>query len=202
MKKYFIICVLIILLFLTACSQEQETSDGDAVVSEADLTDFEKNLTQIIDEKSFIYDIEVNNDDVTEIHTTIDYYENSELVRSIADSSTTFSDADMEDGIRTVFMRKSANERNEQWITSVITSSGSSIAESLNDLEGREELDSSAWGGVISPTPLFLGEKKVIASIVHTNDSSVSVINTIKTEEDLRRATDYEQVYIMSIELK
>ncbi|NEU32044.1 hypothetical protein GN156_14875 [bacterium LRH843] len=83
-----------------------------------------------------------------------------------------------------------------------MTNNGYTSTDSVHNLEGREKLNSTAWGGIHSPTPLFKNENKIIASIVHTNKNTVSSRTDISTEEELKEATNYEQVYIISIELK
>ena len=60
----------------------------------------------------------------------------------------------------------------------------------------------STGSGSVSEVPLFIGEKKVLATIAYTNNKGMTILNDIETKEDLKRVTDYEQVYIISVELK
>jgi hypothetical protein len=60
----------------------------------------------------------------------------------------------------------------------------------------------TTWGGIVDPVPLSIGEKRVIASVVQSNKNTVSSRVDIVSEEDLREATNYEQVYIISIEIE
>ena len=191
--------ILLSLLVLFGCSSEGNTKDGDATINVADLTDAEESLIEIMNSQSFAYDVEINNKDVKEIQATVDYYENGEFVKSILNFST---EVDSEDPIRTVFMRQNANEDHEQWTSAVIKENGHASAYTDPIEEKLEEMELSAWDGLNSPTPLFIGEKKVVAHIIQTNKDGISSLNNIETEADLKATLDYEQVYIMSVELK
>ncbi|WP_404451360.1 hypothetical protein LG329_13585 [Virgibacillus necropolis] len=68
-----------------------------------------------------------------------------------------------------------------------------------NDIEERENMASGS--GSISELPLTIGEK-VVATIVYTDEKGMSILNHIETEEDLKMATNYEQVYVISVEMK
>ncbi|PAV29683.1 hypothetical protein CIL05_09935 [Virgibacillus profundi] len=197
--RYVPVFFLITLSLLSACSNEVES---DAVIEEAELTEFEKNLIELTGDQSFVYDYEINNDEVKEIHTFIDYYEKGELIERVSEMGTTLSETQSDDPMRTVFIRKQVNENEEQWITSIMSNSGSSSADAVNDISKRKEMNSASWGGITSRTPVNIGEKQVVASIVKSNKNGVSTYNIIETEDDLKRATDYEQVYIISIELR
>lgn len=196
--KYFSIVILIILSLLTACSNEEK---GDAIIKEAELTDFEKSLMEIAGKESFAFDIELNNENVEEVHTKIDYYENGEFIDSLSEFSSALSESDLKETIRAVFIRQEITDQEEQWISSVITADGSGSSTIKNKIADSEEM-SSAWGGIPSSASLNIGEKRIIASIVHSNRNQVSVLNSIETEADIKRATDYERAYLISIELK
>lgn len=196
--KYSIV-ILITLSLLAACSNEEK---GDAVIKQAELTDFEKSLIEITGEQSFVYDIELNNNEVKEIHTFVDYYEDGKLIDRVSEYSSSISESEKEDPIRAVFIRNQIDEDEEQWISSLMTNSGSSRGDSVNDIKGREEMGSASWGGISSPTHVEIKEKQAVASIVKSNKNSVSTYNIIETEDDLKKATDYEQVYIISLELR
>src|SRR5699024_11048553 len=85
--KYIPIYVFIILSLLSACSQEK-TEDADVVIEEAELTSFEENLMNMMNNSAIVYDVEVNNEDIEDLQLTVDYYEKSEFVDQVVDMST------------------------------------------------------------------------------------------------------------------
>src|SRR5690625_1586486 len=200
--KYIPIYVFIILSLLSACSQEK-TEDADVVIEEAELTSFEENLMNMMNNSAIVYDVEVNNEDIEDLQLTVDYYEKSEFVDQVVDMSTMVaSEEGPEESIRAVFTQSNPVENEEQWIAAVMTNSGYSSGESPNkNVKDRKEM-SSTWGGVNLPVDLKKGEKQVIGSMIYTNENTVSGTSNIETEENLKEATDYEQVYILSIEAK
>lgn len=200
--RYFTIVIIILFLMLTSCSQEDEAGENaDAVIKEAELTKFERQFVDITDYKTIAFDIDIRNKDVKELQTKVDYYENGKHVSQVTKSVTRLSDKERRDVVRTVFLRRPKGKSQEQWITSVITKSGYTSAKATNDIKGREKLDSSGWGGISSPTNIEIEEEKVIATIVHTAENGLTIYENIETKEDFKRATDYEQVYLISARL-
>lgn len=202
MMKKITFMMLTILLLTTACSSDQDTKSGDAIIDIAELTGFEKNLIEMMNSQSFVYDIDIKNRDVKELRATVDYYENGELISSTPDFTASLSEIDFKDPIRTVFMRQHANEDNEQWISAIITDNGQASATTEPSGEKAEEMALSAWGGISNATPLLIGEKKIIAHIIQSNKDGVTSPNQIDTEEQFKMMTDYEQVYLISVELR
>lgn len=200
--KYIPIYVLIILSLLTACTQEK-VDKADAVIEEAELSGFEESITDMMNNSAFVYDVQVNNEAIDDLRLTVDYYEKSEFVdRIVGISSMIESEEGQEESIRAVFTQSTPIENKEQWIAAVMTNSGYSSGESPNtDVKDREEM-SSTWGSVNVPAELKIGEKQVIGSMVYSSEDAVSSVVNIETEEDLKRATDYKQAYILSIEVK
>lgn len=197
--KHITFSMFLVLLLLTACSGE--TTSGDAVVKQAKLTGFEKNLVDLTGDHSFVFDIELKSDEITGITGTIDYYKDGKLVRQIGGISTQIMEEDYGDTIRAVFIQQPKSKNQEQWITSIMTDGSQSSGNTLNDdIGAREKMDSAS--GEVSEAPLFIGEKKVLATIAYTNDEGITILNDIVTKEDLKTATDYEQVYVFSVELK
>ncbi|MFD1849872.1 hypothetical protein [Oceanobacillus bengalensis] len=193
---------IILLLVLVACSSEDEMeAEGDAAIQVADLSNYERNLTNLIGDQVFVFDLDVTNKDVEELHTIVDYYEDGELVDTLGGMSMSINEEDREDTIRTVFLYQKPNTGEETWITSIMTQNGQASQNTPHDISGREEISSTASAEIAMPAPLFIGETKVIATVINSNKSGVSTYNEINTEEDLEKATDYEQVYIISIEL-
>ncbi|WP_404451359.1 hypothetical protein LG329_13580 [Virgibacillus necropolis] len=96
---------LLLLLLLCACS-EKTTTSSDAVIKQAELTQFEKNLLELMDNRSFAYDIDLKNDQVSKITGTVDYYENGEFVRQISELSTKIMEEEHKEVVRMVFMQQ------------------------------------------------------------------------------------------------
>ncbi|MFB4169405.1 hypothetical protein [Virgibacillus sp. JSM 102003] len=200
--RYFTIAIIFMLLLLTSCSQEDEAGEkSDAVIKEAELTKFERQFVDITDYKTIAFDIDIHNKDVKELQTKVDYYENGKHKSQVTKSITRISDKEQKGVVRTLFLRRPKDENQEQWITSVITKNGYTTAKATNEIKDREKLDSSGWGGISSPTNIEIGEEKIIATIVHTAENELTIYENIETKEDLKRATDYEQVYLISARL-
>src|SRR5699024_2532722 len=85
--KYIPIFVFIILSLLSACSQEK-AEEADAVIEEADLSSFEENLMNMMNNSAFVFDVEINNEDIEDLQLTVDYYEKSDFVDQVVDMST------------------------------------------------------------------------------------------------------------------
>ena len=198
--KHLSIGIFLSLLLLTACSKD---SAGDAMIKIAELTKFEESLVDLTTEHFFIFDLEINNDEITEIKGTVDYYENGEFVRKVSEINTGISEEENnEDKLIVAIIRQARNDKEEQWITSLITESGQSSGTVLNNIDGKaREKFASVWGGV-NEGPLTIGQKKVIGILAYSAKDGLSMANSIETKEDIKRATDYEQVYIISVELR
>ncbi|WP_099159125.1 hypothetical protein [Virgibacillus ndiopensis] len=202
--RYFTIGMVLLLSLLSACTQDKASieSESDATIKEADLTAFEKHMMEIAGTYSFSYDIEIKSDKVKELHTTIDYYENGDFKRKIVDSYTTLTEEDLKEKIRTVFVRQQPTNDQEQWISSVMTKDGYSTAESKFDITNRKKIESTTWGGISDKTPLKIGEKRIVASLINSDKNAVSIRTNIETKEEIKEATNYEQVYLISVELQ
>ena len=197
--KYLTISIILPLLLLTACSKD---SAGDALIKHAELTKFEENLVDLTSEHSFIFDLEINNEEITEIIATVDYYENGEFVRQIGNMGSAISQENIEDTIRVSFIQQPINENEENWLTSVMTDDGQSSGTVLNKIDGKARINFAAGSGGVNEGPLIIGESKVIGTIAYSSKDEMSIVNEIETKEDLKRATDYEQAYLISVELR
>jgi hypothetical protein len=199
--KYLTLGSLISVLLLTTCSKESTT--GDATLKQSELTRFEESLVDLTSEQSFIFDIEINNDEITKITGTVDYYENGEFVRQISNTSSEISEEqNNEETIRVALIHQPRNDNEEQWITSFMKEDGHSSGTVENKIDGKaREKFASVWGGV-NEGPLTIGQKKVIGILAYSAKDGLSMANSIETKEDIKRATNYEQVYLLSVELR
>lgn len=198
--KHLSIGVFLSLLLLTACSKG---SAGDAMIKPAELTKFEESLVDLTSEHFFIFDLEIKNEEITEIKGTVDYYENGEFVRKVSEINTGISEEENnEDKLTVAIIRQARNDKEENWITSFMTESGQSSGSVLNKIDGKaREKFASSWGGV-NEGPLTIGQKKVIGTLAYSGKDGISINHSIETKEDIKRATDYEQVYVLSVELR
>lgn len=197
MKK---ICLFIAVLFLTACSSTD--SDGDTVIDEADLSDFEGSLVNAITDASFIYDIDIENDQLDEMIAVVDYYKGGEKKERVVELSYSLSGNEQNDTVRLAFIKQKINETTDKWMTTFISEEGSGTAETENDLTSEGGMTSTVWGSSSMPISLSKDEEKIIAHLIYSDESSISSPNHIETEEDLKHITNYEHVYLMSMELK
>lgn len=106
---------------------------------------------------------------------------------------------EQQEAIRMVFMREPKSDDQEQWITSIMRGGSQSSVSTKNDIEKRKKM--ALGSGTISEVPLSIGEKKVVATMVYTDEKGMTIINNIETEEELKMATDYEHVYVISVEM-
>src|SRR5699024_222129 len=104
---------------LSACSQEK-AEEADAVIEEADLSSFEENLMNMMNNSAFVFDVEINNEDIEDLQLTVDYYEKSDFVDQVVDMSTMVASEEGPEGsIRAVFTQSNPVENEEQWIAAV-----------------------------------------------------------------------------------
>lgn len=196
--KYLTLGLFLMLFTLTACSEETTTSD--ALINQAELTSFEKSLADLTGKYALIYDIDLKNDKATEITGIVDYYENGEFVRKISEVSAPITEENNTDTIRVAFIQQLINDSEENWITSFMTDEGQSSGTNKNKIDQLDQMSSGYVG--LSKDSLFIGKKKGLATIVYTNKDELAISNNIETEEDIKRATNYEHVYIISIQVR
>ena len=198
--KNLLTFIVLSLVLLTGCTKD---SKGDAMIKNAELTKFEESLVDLTTDHSFIFDLEINNDEITEIMETVDYYENGEFVRNVSGISTAISEEeDNEDKLTVAIIHQARNDKEEQWITSLMTESGQSSGTVLNNIDGKAREKFASVSGRVNQGPLTIGQKKVIGVLAYSAKDGLSMANRIETKEDLKRATDYEQVYIISVEIR
>ncbi|PSL42984.1 hypothetical protein B0H94_11267 [Salsuginibacillus halophilus] len=59
--RHLLILFVTLLAFTTACSNAQTTEEaGDATLAPADLTDFEEDLFDVVNQSGYSYDIEIH----------------------------------------------------------------------------------------------------------------------------------------------
>lgn len=200
MRKF--LPIFLIVLFLVACSNTKAlTNDADATISVAQLTDLEKALVDLSTSESFLFDLSINNDGLTEIVTAVDYYENGKHVKTIEESVTTIENLIDHKLLKLLFLVKDDAQKQE-WIIATIEDGGYGSSEVVVERNDENELKSSVTSNVANNTPLYKNEKRVVASIVKTNKDAVISRTDFNSEEEFQEAIDYEEVYLISVELR
>lgn len=174
--------------------------EGDAIIKKVELTKFEEGLVDLTSDRSFIFDMEINNDEITEIIGTVDYYENGKLVRQVCKMGSGIEQENIDDTIRVAFLQQPVNENEEKWLISTMTDDGQTSGSFKNNIDGKERMKFGSTSEGVIEGPLIIGESKVIGAISYLVNGSSTY--SIKTKEDLQRATDYEQAYLISVELR
>ncbi|MGB3262181.1 hypothetical protein [Paenisporosarcina sp.] len=194
--KYIKLGILMVLL-LSACSGESK--NGDAEIKRSELTQFEENLLSLSSQHSLVYDLELNKEAAKEIVVTIDYYERGKFIRQI----TEMTDRIVEDqeSLRLAVLQQ-VNKDEDIWITSIMNESSMSSIAFPQNTDEQERMNFASTSGGIEVGGLVIGERKIIHSIAYSNSDEMSILQNIETKEDLKKATNYEQVYIVSVELR
>lgn len=193
--------LLIAILFLAACTSDNISSDADVIVDETTLAKFEQDFLQMMSDRSFIYDLKIQNDDIQQVAVRVDYYEDGELKERIVDFSTDLSEPSKKTNV--AFIQQIFQETYEKWSVVTFEDNGYGAAETENEFpKTRDAMMSTMWGSVGMPIALMKDEPEVIAHIIYSNESVVSSSAYVETEEDLRELTKYEHVYVLSLEVK
>ncbi|WP_249870656.1 hypothetical protein [Oceanobacillus saliphilus] len=199
--KFISIFLLFALTFVTACSNDLTENKRDAVIKEVELTDFEIGLLNVVSEHFFAYDLEIKERDVQRIMITVDYYGEGELMEELLQLSIEISEEEIKDDIRIILLKQNLEEK-DQWIGTIILNNGQISTTAEKDIDMEAEMLGSASGYTSLPVSINREEKKIVATIVNSNNNVISLETSIETDEQLEAATGYEQVYIVSIELE
>lgn len=214
MKRVFLLFVLCTIAFLAACATEPSNENATnqteqskeevttAVIKNGELTPFEEGLLQSIGDRAFVYDIDIANVDVSEIYVTVDHYTEGELVSKVVEMITPLYENSEDNVIRTVFINQQfENNKKERWTLSVMTNSESAHGSIDKELNLNEDYSLSAYGGITDPVSLTLNKTYAVASVIRSKEDAITVINGPFTEEELKETTNYDYVYIVSIQL-
>ncbi len=198
MKRFSLLLFIFIISFLTACSLKN--NDNTAVtIDSANLSAFEQNLLDLIGEYTSVVELQINDNDAEIIEVSIDQYKNGEKQEEVMLFTSYLDDTDLSKPIR-VLISKRTNHKDIEWLASIISDEGTASMESKTPLE--KEYTGSAFGMANMPTSIHLGEKKVIGTVALTDSDSVHIRSDIESDEDLKEATDYEEVFIINLTVK
>jgi len=106
-----------------------------------------------------------------------------------------------QDSLRLAVLQQ-VNKNEDNWITSIMNESGMSSVAFPQPTDERERMNFGSTSGGIEVEALVIGERKIIYSIAYSSSDEMSILQNIETKEDLKKATNYEQVYIVSVELR
>ncbi|WP_216827616.1 hypothetical protein [Alkalihalobacterium elongatum] len=217
MKRVILLFVLCVTVFFAACTTEPSNESAtnqqgnkeqsreeqkSAVIKNGELTPFEEGLLQSIGDRAFVHDIDIENLDVSEVYVTVDHYTKGELVSKVVEMTTPIYENSDDKIIRTVFINQQfENNKKERWALSVMTNSESAHGSIERELNLDEDYSLSAYGGITDPVSLSLNELYAVASVIRTNEDTITVINGPLTNEELKEVTNYDHVYIVSIQL-
>jgi len=196
--KYF--GLIFILLILTSCSRQNETSD--AIIQRAKMNEFESNLLSLISQHDLVYDLKIKNRDVKAVMTTIDYYENGQYVQQLSQLRAPILEEEIKKELKLVIFNHPLTETEESWTSSLMAGSNNSSVTIKNDITSSKKMNFSSVSGGRDKASLTIDKSKVIATIAYSNKNELYIIDEIDSEEDLKKATKYEHVYIISVELK
>ncbi|GAA0447434.1 hypothetical protein GCM10008983_26840 [Lentibacillus halophilus] len=193
------IMVYLSVFMLAACTDTGEKK-GDAAIAQADLTDFEEQLMDLSNETSFAYDINLHNEKARQLEVMVEHYEDGEKVNEVVHFASDLKGTKPSDDLRVVFLRQMIGQGKEKWVASIMTENGRASTENIVKTPS-DDYTSVSSGGVGSKIPFNIGEQKYAATIKHTNKTSVTQRTNMETEEAIKKATDYEHVYLMSVQL-
>ncbi len=201
------VMAFLLVFILAACTDTDESAPetdpdkkGDATIAKADLTNFEKQLMDLSNYTAFAYDVNLHNQKAKGLQVTVEHYENGEKVDEVINMESGLERVKPSDQLRVVFLRQQINQGKEKWIGSVVRDNGYGTTENIID-SPSDDYTSVSSGGIGSNMPMNIGERQYAATIKHTNQTSVSQRTNLETEADIKQATDYEQVYLLSVKL-
>lgn len=192
------ILFIFLISFLTACTKKNN-NDTPVTIDSANLSTFEQNLLELIGDYASVIELQINNKNAEVIEVSIDQYKNGEKQEEVMLFNSYLDDTDLSKPIR-VLISKQTNRKELEWLVSIMSEGGTTSMESKTVLE--KEYMGSAFGMVNMPTSIHLDEKKVIGTVALTDNESVHIRSEIESEEDLKAATDYEEVYIINTMVK
>ena len=195
--KYLTLGILMIFLL---CGCSDDSVKGDAKLKRAELTSFEENLLSLSSNHSMVYDLELKNEAAKEIIVTIDYYEKGKFVRQITEMKDLI-EGDKED-IRIAVLQQTNSSNEENWITSILNTSGMTSLSFPQDTTEREKMNFASYSGGTDEGVVVIGEPKIIHTIVYSTLGENPILKDIETKDDVKKATNYEQVYIVSLEIR
>lgn len=199
MLRTFLVCLTI---FLSACSSITDETTGDAMITEH--TKMNKDLVQMLADRSFVFDIKLKDESIEEVCLFVDYYKDGELVEEIHKFATHTSD---QEKITVAYVQQIFQDTYETWklITMNEDGYGASESENENPAKRTEQSLRSTWTE-LSLDEINKDEKIPVAYINYSTADYISNPSPVNSEVNLesliKDITDTDYAYVLSIELK
>ncbi|MBU0906495.1 MAG: hypothetical protein KKF57_14985 [Firmicutes bacterium] len=193
--------VVLLLSLLAACDGENST--GDAFIKYVKLSENEQKLLSLSNEDTQVFDIELKNDSIRKVIVTIDYYENGKFISQISQLTHLISKEQPQDLLRAFILRQTAHNDERKWITILSEENGSDVStDSFQNIEHIVEGEYGSNQTTVRTGPIKMGEKKIISTLLYSNDDEFAYLREIQTEEDFMKIPNNDLVYLFSIELQ
>ena len=178
--------VVLLLSFLSAC--KEDNASRDAVIKDVKLSEYEQKLLSLSNEDFQIFDIELKNDSIRKVIMTIDYYENGKFISQISQLTHLISKEQPQDFLRASILRQIANNDEKKWITILSEENGSDVfTDSFENIAHIVEGEYGSSQSSVKTGPFILGEKKIISTLLYSNDDEFADLREIETEEDFMK---------------
>ena len=193
--------VVLLLSLLAACDGENST--GDAFIKYVKLSENEQKLLSLSNEDTQVFDIELKNDSIRKVIVTIDYYENGKFISQISQLTHLISKEQPQDLLRAFILRQTAHNDERKWITILSEENGSdTFIDSFQNIEHIVEGEYGSSQSTVRSGPIKMGKKKIISTLLYSNDDEFAYLREIETEEDFMKIPNNDLVYLFSIELQ
>ncbi len=193
--------VVLLLSFISACDGEIAT--GDAVIKDVSLSEYEEKLLSLSNEDFQIFDIKLKNDSIRKVIVTIDYYENGKFISQISQLTHLISKEQPQDFLRALILRQTANNNEVKWLTNLTVDNSSELSTSFfQNIEHIVEGQYGSSQSAVKTGPIIMGEKKIISTLLYSNDDEFAYLRDIETEEDFLKIPNNDLVYLLSIEVQ
>lgn len=134
---------------------------------------------------------------------TIDYYENGKFISQISQLTHLISKEQPQDFLRALILRQMANNNEIKWFTNLTVDNSSEL--STSSFQNIEHIVEGKYGSnqsTVKTGPIKMGEKKIISTLLYSNDDEFAYLSDIETEEDFMKIPNNDLVYLLSIELQ
>ncbi|MEY8350573.1 hypothetical protein AALF16_20160 [Bacillus cereus] len=195
MKKVLILSIILLITFLSSCVVQQN-KNSYTTVKPYKLSEKETTLLQLLPlQHVSFYEVTIPHEQA-ELFTTIEYYQNGEKIKDIAElSSSDFKDKKIKLAVGQQIFQHTNNET-WQWFIGI---DGSSMAASE---DGLPNINGSAFEEISNPQNIKYNKRTVLAAWIKTNKNHISALSIEDKESRQRLLRENEHVYLVSIEIK
>ncbi|HLS20214.1 MAG TPA: hypothetical protein VK056_00940 [Bacillota bacterium] len=192
------IIIAFFLMLLIACSPTDSSKNADAIITETEVLN--EQILSILSDRIFIYDLEIKDKSIEEVHVSLNYYKDGELVGDIQQFSMPIDEVN---DLTIAYVQQIFKDISERWVLAIFDEKGFGSGEFENDWpkERKEDLG-AVWGNVSMPLYLTKGEKAIVGYISYSGKDVISSPVAIETEEQLQQLVDDDFVYVLWVEVK